>query len=442
MVKLILLIFFILPAGCNASGGGGEGERKTETLSSISLPLERESSTDALLKEMGEADFVLLGEASHGTSEFYLKRSLISRRLIKEKDFSLVAVEGDWTAVNEINRYVKGIEHQHLNAEELLLKTFQRWPEWMWGNREFALFLDWLREYNRDLEPEDKRGIYGLDIYGFARSIDLVASYIEKVDPQKGLKARNLYRDFKRLAQDQGAYIREVMQTGSHQGDNLRKVKEIIKENRESYIKNSSPKQYFNALRNSRIVISAEAFYRKMIHRDERSWNARAENFARTAEELLEFYPEAKLIGWAHNTHMGDARATEMSITNQKNMGQMLRENHPGRVFILGFGTYKGRVAAGRAWGEDIEIMTVPESPAGTAEYIMNEASQGEDILFFSRDLGEIPELNRPLGHRAIGVVYNPETEYPGNYVNTILPARYDAFIFFPRTEAVTPLEP
>ena len=213
-----------------------------------------------------------------------------------------------------------------------------------------------------------------------------------------------------------------------------------MKNNRDDYILQSSEKDFFNALRNSKIIQSAEAFYRKMIYRDERSWNARAQNFKNTAVELVEFYDGAGLIGWAHNTHMGDARYTDMRAQNRKNIGQMLKENYSEDVHILGFGTYRGKVAAGRQWGTDIEIMTVPPSPANTLEHAMYGVSENEEALFIMDHIKNYDVTHQPLEHRAIGVVYNPETEYPGNYVQTILPGRYDSFIFIPESESVRPL--
>ncbi|WP_081897790.1 erythromycin esterase family protein [Flavobacterium sp. 83] len=409
-------------------------------LNKTATPLENSTDLDPLINAIGGAKYVLLGEASHGTHEYYVWRAKITQRLIKEKGFSFVGVEGDWPDCYRVNRYAKG----YLNTEKdiySIMNEFKRWPTWMWANWETAAFIDWLKVYNEDLSADKRVGFYGLDVYSFRESMNSIIQYLEKNDPKALAIAKTAMKCFEPYERDEGqtyarasSFIPELCEK-----EILNLLNKIIK-NAPNY--NHDPENVLSTEQNAFITRNAEKYYRAMIKRGPASWNIRDEHMVSTIERLMKFHGnKAKIIVWEHNTHIGDARATEMASEGMVNVGQLLRERYFNEgVVAVGFGSYKGSVIAGREWGDSMRKIKVPEAVAGSWEHALHLAGDGKNKLILMDQLKKEKCLSTYIGHRAIGVVYNPEHEKFGNYVPTILPERYDAFIFLDETSGLHPL--
>jgi erythromycin esterase len=392
---------------------------------------------DPLLDQIGEAKYVLLGEASHGTHEYYTWRTAISKRLIQEKGFSFIAVEGDWPDCYRINRFVKGYEHAGSKASDVL-KEFRRWPTWMWANWEIAALAEWMREYNQSKPLQNKVGFYGLDVYSLWESMEAMVDYLRKEDPKAALMAIDALRCFEPYEEGQD-YARAMLQLSSSCAEEvIRLLKEVRKR---SHTYNHDREASLNAEMNAQVIANAEKYYRSMVSFRDDSWNLRDSHMVETLNSLMHFHGKsAKAIVWEHNTHVGDARFTDMRTEGMHNVGQLVREQHPdGKdVYIVGFSSYSGTVIAGRMWGGRMEKMVVPPAISGSIEEILHKDSAEDKLILFETDhLKE--KFGRFLGHRAIGVVYHPERER-GNYVPTLLPSRYDALMYIDETEALHPL--
>lgn len=434
---------FVLTACVSACSAERETTPRAVTdpvdlLKSVATPIEEARDLDPLIDRAGERPLVLLGEASHGTSEFYTWRADISRRLIQEKGFNFIAVEGDWATLYRLNRYVKGLDGAGPSAREIM-KDFDRWPPWMWANEEVEELIEWLREYNAERPPERRVGFYGMDVYGPETSYRKVLAMMDEWDEELAEQVREAYACLEDFVDDFGLYARAVAFGMAPCDQRVRAVVELLREHRDAL--DVPEMEYFNLKQNAWVVKNAEKHFRAMGRDGPDSWNYRVDHFFQTVDRLLNHYgPDAKGVAWAHNTHIGDARATAMAARGQRNIGQIARERMgPNRVFSVGFGTHRGRVMAGRSWGGARELMTVPPGIPGSSEDLMHRL--GEDkVLLMLDDLEEPGPLLQPIGHRAMGVIYHPEREH-GNYVPTILPRRYNAFIFIDETKAVRPIE-
>ncbi len=410
-----------------------------QQLKKITRPLRGPEDLDPLLEQVGEARYVLLGEASHGTAEYYTWRAELSKRLITEKGFSFIAVEGDWPDCYRINRYVKGLPDSGEDARDVLT-NFRRWPTWMWANEEIAHLMDWLRRHNDRLPTEQKVGFYGLDVYSLWDSLYAVLTYLRSVDPSSLPAALKAFHCFEPYGEDVQEYARATVLVPESC------EKEVVKLLRE--LRGKAPEYradgreaFFQAEQNALVLKNAEAYYRAMVHGGPESWNIRDRHMAETLDRLMHHHGDhARAIVWEHNTHIGDARFTDMAEEGMVNVGQLARERHADEgVVLVGFGSYKGRVIAGAAWDAPMEAMRVPPAREGSWEQILHEMG-AEDRLLLLGQAGQTRELVQPRGHRAIGVVYHPEYEHLGNYVPTVLPRRYDAFLYLDRTEALHPL--
>ncbi|GAB3820290.1 erythromycin esterase family protein [Pontibacter rugosus] len=398
--------------------------------------LTKEKDLDVLIDEIGDARVVMLGEASHGTSEYYTWRTAISRRLIQEKGFKFIAVEGDWPECYVVNRMVKGYQTTSKIAD--VLQVYRRWPTWMWANWEVAALVEWLREYNNQRSSPDKAGFYGLDVYSLWESLDQIVRYLEQTDGQAAEAARNAISCFEPFNRDPQVYAQA---TAFVPTDCEQEVIEMLQKVQQQRVFTDDPEQEFNTKQNAFVAANAEKYYRAMVQGSGNSWNVRDGHMMDTLDRLLEFHgPDAKAIVWEHNTHIGDARCTDMSDHGMYNIGQLAREKY-GRenVKLVGFGGYQGTVIAGKSWGAPMQKMDVPPAVEGSWEAMLHNIST-DDKIILSSDLRDVPELQKRIGHRAIGVVYDPKIEMFGNYVPTVIPERYDAFIYFEDTEAVHPL--
>lgn len=403
---------------------------------------------DPLIEFTGNARFVLLGEASHGTHEFYQARAEITKRLITEKGFNAVAVEADWPDAYRVNRYVRGIDDDAKGREAL--GGFKRFPIWMWRNVDVLNFIKWLRSYNTSLPAGARRvGFYGLDLYSLYASIEAVIKYLDKVDPEAAQRARYRYSCFEHYGEDTQAY-------GYAAGFNLSKscedeaVNQLIElqQHMESYARRDgqvAEDEFFYAEQNARLAKDAEEYYRTMFSGRVSSWNLRDQHMAETLNQLVAHLDRrgrgTKVVVWEHNSHLGDARATSMGDEGELNVGQLVRERYGRDAVLTGFSTYTGTVTAASDWDAPHERKRVRPALQGSYEILFHETGQ-PDFLLILRDDGNVARaLQGPRLERAIGVVYRPQTERISHYFNARLPEQFDVVIHFDETHAVEPLE-
>ena len=409
-----------------------------QKIEDIAYGLNTDKDLDPLLERIGDARFVLLGEASHGTHEYYTWRTRISKRLIKEKGFSFIAVEGDWPDCYKVNRYIKNYMDAGKSIQQVL-KDFNRWPTWMWANWEIVALGNWLHDYNSHLPLTNKIGFYGLDVYSLWESMEAIIKYLEKADPDALRKAKKAFYCFEPYREGEGqAYaIASSMIPLSCEREVIEMLSEI---RRKAAQYNTDPETPFSTEQNALITVNAERYYRTMIRSGALSWNIRDQHMIETLNRLMHFHGKnAKAIVWEHNTHIGDARATDMADEGMINVGELVREQYSIEdVVLVGFGSYQGSVIAGKGWGEPMQKMIVPPAREGSWEAILHETNR--DKLLILDQLKEDRNFMQPIDHRAIGVVYHPEREKFGNYVPSIMPSRYDAFVYIDETNALHPL--
>jgi erythromycin esterase len=415
------------------------------------LPLTDRTSLDPLLDRIGDARYVLLGEASHGTADYYRVRDVLTRRLIEEKGFSFVAVEGDWPDCQAVHCAVVGASGAPEDPGEVLA-GFRRWPTWMWGNTDVAAFTRWLRGHNEGLPPGRRVGFFGLDVYSLWESLHAVLAHLREHDPDRVGHALEAYRCFEPYAEDPQSYAL----AGRFTPESCEpQVVSLLTELRERAARVTVPDgslAEFAARQNAEVLAGAERYYRAMLDSGPASWNIRDHHMADTLDRLMEHHgPDAKAVVWAHNTHIGDARATDMADTGMINVGQLVRERHIGEgVVLVGFGSHSGTVMAAEAWGDMPSVMEVPPARTGSLEDLLHAALPGGRALFVFPHVqlqrppstGQGAWFHQEHGHRAIGVVYRPQFERAGQYVPTVLAQRYDAFCYLDRTRALTPLNP
>lgn len=402
------------------------------------LPLYDSRHLDPLLESIGNAQFVLLGEASHGTHEYYTWRAQISKRLIKEKGFNVIAVEGDWPDCYKINRWIKGMDPEKISITEVL-KTFDRWPTWMWANWEIASFASWLKSHNDLLPYRDKTGFYGLDVYSLWESLDIMIDYLEKEDPETAKLARNAFQCFEPF-KERDSYASVFSSSKPWCRDQVIRLLKEVRQNSHKY--RDEQEADLNAEINALVMANAEKYYKAMAGFGEESWNVRDRHMVETLNTLTRYHgPDTKVIIWEHNTHIGDARATDMADDGLVNVGQLVREQHGNSgVFLAGFGSASGTVIAGDFWGAPMKKMEVPQAIKGSIEDKLHQLD-GENKLVILKDNPTLQDaFSHRAGHRAIGVVYHPERER-GNYVPTVLSKRYDAFLYLDKTTALHPLK-
>ncbi|GGF85636.1 hypothetical protein GCM10010912_33670 [Paenibacillus albidus] len=404
-----------------------------DSIRKLARPLRKEETLAGLLNEAGNAKYVLLGEASHGTSEYYSVRTELSKRLIAEQGFRFIAVEGDWPSCYTLNRYIKGY-----TGPGAALSDFNRWPSWMWANQEIRDLAEWLRDFNKDKPDADKAGFYGMDVYSLWESMDEILKYLAargSVDLEAAERAFECFEPYTRDEQSYGV-------SASLYGEGCEEEVIALLSKLQGQWKSANQDDQEEALSaelNAMAVKGAEAYYRTMIRHDSESWNIRDRHMVSALEKLMEFYGEkTRALVWAHNTHIGDARATDMAQDEMINVGQLLREKHGSDVYAIGFGSYQGTVTAGRSWGAVPETMNVPPAITNSWEELLHRDGAEDKLLMFHNE--ERTVLDEVMvGHRAIGVVYHPERER-GNYVPTVISKRYDAFIYLDQTKALVPL--
>lgn len=410
---------------------------KTNNAAKYIKPLERKEDLDPLMDRIGDSKYVLLGEATHGTHEYYSWRAEISKRLIEEKGFSFVAVEGDWPDCYKINRWVKDLPGSGASIQEVL-KNFKRWPTWMWANWEIAAFADWMKRHNSGLEPSEKVGFYGLDVYSLWESMESIVNYLEKEDPETAALARRTADCFEPYRKND-SYVTAYQDMKPRCRSEVVELLTEIRKNVEKY--DDERESGLNAELNSLVLKNAEKYYEAMAKFNSSSWNVRDSHMVETLNTLMDFHDDdAKVIIWEHNTHIGDARATDMAAHGMHNVGQLVRQQHQQEgVVLVGFGSYKGSVVAGEFWGGEMKEMELPRAIEGSVEKILHQVGANNKLLIFD-DGSPLKEIfNERLGHRAVGVVYDPHRER-GNYVPSRLSDRYDAFLYIDETRGLHPL--
>ncbi len=412
-------------------------------------PLEGyESDYDALVELIGDARLVLLGEASHGTHEFYRERARITRRLIEERGFTAVAVEGDWPDADRVKRDVKGTGDDG-DAEEAL-RGFRRFPTWMWRNAELLDFVGWLRTHNEQLAPAQKSvGFYGLDLYSMNSSMEAVVAYLEEVDPAAASRARQRYECLHPFSQDSSGYG-QAMLLGASEPCRRRVLEQLVELRRHAgdYLRNDglvAEDRYFLAEQNATVVADAEEYYRTMFGSPAPSWNLRDRHMADTLDELqvhLARHGDAgKIVVWEHNSHVGDARSTEMAQRGELNLGQLMRERHARDAVLVGFTTYSGTVTAASEWGGEAERKRVRPALPDSYEALLHETDIPAFLLCPLGMSGSGRALREPRLQRAIGVIYRPETERQSHWFAACASQQFDALVHIDVTRAVEPLE-
>ncbi len=411
-----------------------------KSIGNLSTPLEDSTDLNPLMNYIGDARCVLLGEASHGTHEYYTWRMKITKRLIEEKGFSFIAVEGDWPDCYKVNRYIKGYSTGAENPIEIL-NTFNRWPTWMWANWEMVAFIEWLKYHNEKFLLNDKVGFYGLDVYSLWESMDAIVEFLKKEDPKILQTAINAKKCFDQFGQNEGqSYARASTFIPTPCTSEIVTLLSEIRSKMDHY--SSDLENSFSTEQNALVAVNAERYYRAMVNDGSKSWNIRDRHMMETIDRLMNFHGKnSKIIIWEHNTHIGDARATDMVNEGMVNVGQLMTEGHAKEgIVLVGFGSYKGSVIASTGWGKEVLNMEMPDAIDGSWEHILHTATGGKNRLLMLDNLKNLKEMGNHIGHRAIGVVYNPEREKFGSYVPSILPMRYDAFVFIDETKALHPL--
>jgi erythromycin esterase-like protein len=408
------------------------------------------SDFDQLVEDIGDARIVLLGEGSHGTHEFYLARAQITQQLVAEKGFTAVIVEADWPDAYRVNRYIRGLGRD-VDADSAL-GGFKRFPQWMWRNRDVLDLVQWMRLHNDALggTGQTALGFYGMDLYSLYSSMQATLAYLERVDPQGARRARDRYACFEQFGTDpqRYGYAAEFGMSSDCERQVIEQLRDLL-EQAAQYAKMDgivAEDEYFHAEQNARLVRNAEHYYRSMFRSQDNSWNVRDTHMVETIEHLLAHLDrtrgqQTRCVVWAHNSHLGDARATEMGRRGEINVGQLCRERWGDDVFSVGFTTHTGTVTAATDWGDPAELKRVNPSLQGSYERLFHEA--GVDAFYLNlRDGDAVKQaLKGERLERAIGVIYRPDTERWSHYFHCSLPQQFDAVIHFGLTRAVEPLE-
>jgi erythromycin esterase-like protein len=407
----------------------------------------RANEYDALLERTRGARIVLIGEASHGTHEFYADRAAITRRLIDEQGFTAVAVEADWPDAYRVNSFVRGGTTDR-TADEALA-GFKRFPTWMWRNTDVVEFVDWLRAHNVGAAaPRDRAGFYGLDLYSLFASIGAVITYLDKVDPNAARRARLRYGCFEHFTENTQAYGYAAV-AGIAESCEDRVVEQLLELRRSAadYASRDgrvAEDEYFYAEQNARLALNAERYYRAMFRGRASSWNLRDTHMADTLDALVRHLDTpgrpARLVVWAHNSHLGDARATEMGQRGEINLGQLVRERYPGQSVSVGFTTFDGTVTAASEWDAPAERKRVRPGLPGSIESVMHQTGLARFMVRLDDE--RLAGFHAALLERAIGVIYLPQTERQSHYFHAQVADQFDVLIHIDRTAALEPLEP
>ncbi|MES2536120.1 MAG: erythromycin esterase family protein [Pseudomonadota bacterium] len=406
---------------------------------------------DHVLQQVNDASIVLLGEATHGTREFYRMRAEISKRLIEEKGFDAIAVEADWPDALRVSRFVQWSGHDQ-TADEAL-SGFQRFPQWMWRNTEIVELVYWMRMHNQNIDQTAWRaGFFGLDLYSLRKSMDAVTRYLDRVDPQAAQRARERYSCFDQISDDPQhyGYATTYGMQENCEDEVVRQLSDLVSQSSQylSDDEKSASDELFYAQQNARVAKNAETYYRSMFRSRDESWNVRDTHMAETLDALREHIgrhkgSRAKIIVWAHNSHIGDARATEMGQHGQLNLGQLVRERHaPEETCLIGFTTHAGTVTAASDWDAPAELKNVVPARQDSYEGLFHDSGLGDFMLPIRTGESTSAALTSRRLERAIGVIYLPQTERASHYFHADMANQFDVVIHVDRTSAVKPLDP
>uniref|UniRef100_UPI0038991AB2 erythromycin esterase family protein n=1 Tax=Halovulum marinum TaxID=2662447 RepID=UPI0038991AB2 len=419
----------------------GRSRSLPEMIASTAEPLPRldDPAFGRFFDRWADRRVVLLGEASHGTEEFYRARAAVTRHLVAQHGFTIVAVEADWPDAAAVNRFVG-----HHAKQEFEEPAFARFPTWMWRNTAVADFADWMRGHNDGVAPGRRAGFYGLDIYNMRGSIAAVLAYLDAHDPEAARIARERYGCLTPWQRDPATYGRAVLNRGygNCEDEVVAQLRDLLEKRLDYEARDGHG--FLDAAQNARLVRSAERYYRIMYYGGTESWNLRDSHMFETLEHLLEARgPEAKAVVWAHNSHIGDARATEMgAVRGEHNIGQVCRERFGIDAALIGMGTHAGTLAAATAWNGEMEVKRVRPSREDSYERLCHDAGQPRFLLDLAADEPLRRRLLEERLERFIGVIYRPETELRSHYAQACLPRQFDGWIWFDETRAVTPLAP
>jgi len=427
---------------------GGLTEESVRAVASAARPVTGQAEDyDSLLDLIADRRLVLIGEASHGTHEFYRERARITRRLIDERGFTVVAVEGDWPDAYRVNRYAMGMSNDP--DAETALRGFQRFPTWMWRNQDVLNFVQWLRVRNdAQSHPATKARFYGLDLYSLRTSIEAVIEYLDRVDPSEAHRARQRYSCFDHVDAEGQAYGHSLAYQGATPCED-EVVAQLLELRRRSelYLRRDgwvAEDEQFYAEQNARLVRDAEEYYHQMYRAEISSWNLRDTHMAGTLEALIAHLDRqlghTKVVVWEHNSHVGDARATAMGARGELNVGQLARQRFGGDTALIGFTTFHGRVTAASDWGAPAERKHVRPARPGSNEALLHAVGLPR-FWVATGDAAAYDALSEPRLERAIGVIYRPETELQSHYFEARLAQQFDAVIHIDQTRALEPLE-
>jgi protein-L-isoaspartate(D-aspartate) O-methyltransferase len=398
------------------------------------------ANLDGLLNRIGDSRLVLLGEASHGTAEFYDMRARITRELIEKKGFDIVALEADWPGASNIDYFIRPTGHR----PSFTKKPFSEFPTWMWANHSVLAFTHWLKDYNQRFDSaKEAVGLYGLDLYNMYGSIEAVLDYLQDVESKAAEVASGHYTCLMPWVNDPSLYSRD-MQSGRYRGCGY-EVSAVLQDLRKkrAYYKPLDQQRYFNVVQNARLVRNGEHYYRTMYDTNNTSWNQRDQNMFETLQAVLNYRgKKSKAVIWAHNSHLGDARATDMHTRGEINLGQLVRDTFGDNAYLIGFGTDHGTVAAASSWGGPMQVMQVPPSHKDSYERQFHDVKTDNFLLPLRMPIQEITRkklLTKRL-QRAIGTSYDPENELKKHYSFASLPRQFDEYIWFDETHAVKPL--
>jgi erythromycin esterase-like protein len=400
------------------------------------LPLRNADDLDPLIGAIGNARIVLLGDGSHGTSEYYQWRTLISQRLIKEKGFQCVAVEGEWADCFRANNFIKGPLRDSL-ATVALMQAFNRWPVWMWANEESVQLIRWLNAENQNRKPERKIGFYGLDLYCVWESLVALAQQTDGSDTAVRRAVEAAYACFAPFGSDAMSYAYATNHGNRGCGTEAGRVWNLI---RTRYAYRQQTEEQFAHEQYALVVEDGERYFRN-IYATVPSWNLRENHMCTTVQRLLRFYgADSKIIVWAHDTHVGDARSSTMSMRHKISLGQVLRQAYgDSSVYIVGMGSYTGTVLSGKAWGDTMRKVVLPPARGGSWEDVLHSQHEG-NCMILTAALRNNPRLNGYFATRAVGAIYQPASDAYSSYTNSIMSRRYDAFIYLDVTQALHPL--
>jgi erythromycin esterase-like protein len=399
---------------------------------------ERAEEFGAFFARFGDARVVLLGEATHGTSEFYRARAAITRELIRHHGFTIVAVEADWPDAARIDRYIR-----HHAPRPVRGRSFARFPGWMWRNVEVMAFADWLRAHNESLAPDRRASFYGLDVYSLGASIEAVLEYLQRVDPEAAKVARQRYGCLTPWHEEPAGYGRAVFRGAkdSCEDEVAAQLADLLNK-RLAYMREDG-EAFFDAAQNARIVRAAEQYCRIMYRGSRESWNLRDRHMFDTLQALLASRgPDSKAVVWAHNSHVGNAAATAMGWQGEFNIGELCHTAHGDDAVLIGFGTDRGTVAAASEWDFPMEVMNVRPARPDSYEYAFRKAAMARSLTSWREpDKHALADtLRESMLERAIGVIYRPESELLSHYFEAVLAEQFDAYVWFEETRAVTPL--